>query len=54
MTREASGDYPTLLPLAGVADAETVQRWVDMQMANSANGTFFGSINFYTYLLRRP
>jgi SAM-dependent methyltransferase len=46
--------YPTLLPLAGVADAETVQRWVDMQMANSANGTFFGSINFYTYLLRRP
>jgi hypothetical protein len=46
--------YPTLLPLAGVADAETVQRWADIQLQNSADGTFFGSINFYTYLLRRP
>jgi SAM-dependent methyltransferase len=45
---------PTLLPLAGVADADTVQRWVDIQLQNSADGTFFGSINFYTYLLRRP
>jgi SAM-dependent methyltransferase len=46
--------YPTLLPLAGVADAETVQRWVDSQLKNSADGTFLGSINFYTYLRRRP
>ncbi len=45
--------YPTLLPASGIADAETIQRWVDIQMENSANGTFFGSINFYTYLLRR-
>lgn len=45
--------YPTLLPASGIADAETVQRWVDIQMENIANGTFFGSINFYTYLLRR-
>ena len=45
--------YPTLLPASGIADAETVQRWVDIQMENSANGTFFGSINFYTYVLRR-
>ena len=44
--------YPTLLPVSGIADAETVQCWVDIQMDNSANGTFFGSINFYTYLLR--
>jgi hypothetical protein len=46
--------YPTLLPLSGVANAEAVQRWVDIQLENSANGTFFSAINFYTYLLQRP
>jgi hypothetical protein len=48
---------PVLLPRAGVADEEQVRKWVDQQMAFSSEGTFFGSINFYTYLLapgRRP
>jgi 2-polyprenyl-3-methyl-5-hydroxy-6-metoxy-1,4-benzoquinol methylase len=46
--------YPTLLPVSGVADKETVEKWVDIQRGNSANGTFFGSINFYAYVLRCP
>ncbi len=46
--------YPTLLPASGVADKETVEAWVDIQRQNSANGTFFGSINFYSYVVQRP
>lgn len=42
---------PVLLPRAGIADEEQVKKWVDQQMAFSSEGTFFGSINFYTYLL---
>jgi 2-polyprenyl-3-methyl-5-hydroxy-6-metoxy-1,4-benzoquinol methylase len=52
---EASmASYPTLLPLAGHIDVDTVQRLVEVQRRNSAEGTFFGALNFYAYLLRRP
>jgi ubiquinone/menaquinone biosynthesis C-methylase UbiE len=43
---------PVLLPKAGVADEATAQAWVDQQMAYSQDGTFFGAINFYTYILQ--
>jgi 2-polyprenyl-3-methyl-5-hydroxy-6-metoxy-1,4-benzoquinol methylase len=46
--------YPALLPLAGHIDAATVERLVAIQRQNSAEGTFFGALNFYAYLLRRP
>lgn len=42
---------PVLLPRSGVADEDQAKKWVDQQMAFSSEGTFFGSINFYTYLL---
>jgi protein-L-isoaspartate O-methyltransferase len=42
---------PVLLPRAGVADEAQVRKWVAQQMAFSSEGTFFGAINFYTYLL---
>jgi len=52
---EASmASFPTLLPLAGRVDAATVERLIDVQRRNSAAGTFFGSVNFYAYLLKRP
>lgn len=43
---------PILLPKSGTADAATVEAWVDEQKAYGQTGTFFGAINFYTYLLR--
>jgi 2-polyprenyl-3-methyl-5-hydroxy-6-metoxy-1,4-benzoquinol methylase len=46
--------YPALLPLAGRIDRATVERLVEVQRRNSAEGTFFGAINFYAYVLRRP
>jgi 2-polyprenyl-3-methyl-5-hydroxy-6-metoxy-1,4-benzoquinol methylase len=46
--------YPALLPLAGRIDVATVERLIAVQRRNSAEGTFFGAINFYAYLLRRP
>jgi ubiquinone/menaquinone biosynthesis C-methylase UbiE len=45
--------YHILLPLAGHMDAATVHQLVEIQRQNIANGTFFGTINFYTYLLLR-
>ena len=44
---------PVLLPKTGIADEAQVRAWVDQQSGYSAGGTFFGSINFYTYLLAR-
>ena len=38
----------------GHIDAATVHQLVEIQRQNLANGTFFGAINFYTYLLLRP
>ena len=46
--------YRVLLPLARHIDAATVDQLVEIQRQNSANGSFFAAINFYTYLLRRP
>ncbi len=46
--------YPTLIPESGVANKKTVEKWVEIQRQNSVNGTFFGSLNFYTYVVRRP
>jgi SAM-dependent methyltransferase len=42
---------PVLLPKSGIADEAQVNAWVEQQMGYSANGTFFGAINYYTYLL---
>ena len=44
--------YPVLLPKSGVVDEATAQAWVDQQMAFSEAGTFFGAVNFYTYILQ--
>ena len=46
--------YPALLPLAGRIDVATVERLIEVQRRNIAAGTFFGAINFYAYLLKRP
>jgi 2-polyprenyl-3-methyl-5-hydroxy-6-metoxy-1,4-benzoquinol methylase len=46
--------YPALLPLAGRIDLATVERLVEVQRRNIAEGTFFGALNFYAYVLRRP
>jgi ubiquinone/menaquinone biosynthesis C-methylase UbiE len=44
--------YPVLLAKSGVTDQATAQAWVDQQRAYSEAGTFFGAINFYTYILQ--
>lgn len=42
-----------ILPRSGIADADSVARWVQAQRRNIASDSFFGSVNFVTYLLRR-
>jgi hypothetical protein len=44
---------PVLLPKAGIVSAQEAQAFVDGQFKASADGTFFGSSNFYTYIARR-
>ena len=44
---------PVLLPKSGIADEAQVKAWVQQQMGYSRGGTFFGAINFYTYLLEK-
>jgi ubiquinone/menaquinone biosynthesis C-methylase UbiE len=44
---------PVLLPKAGIVGAQEAQAFVDAQFKASADGTFFGSSNFYTYIARR-
>ncbi|NOE25240.1 methyltransferase domain-containing protein [Ruegeria sp. HKCCD6157] len=39
---------------AGAIDAETALKWAEGQKAAAREGTFFGSCNYYTYLLRKP
>lgn len=46
--------YPALLPLAGRIDLAAVERLIEVQRHNIAEGTFFGALNFYAYVLRRP
>jgi ubiquinone/menaquinone biosynthesis C-methylase UbiE len=50
----AIATFPKLLPLSGIVDGPTAQRLVDIQRQNMADQTFFGAVNFYWYLLRRP
>lgn len=50
---DAFPSLPILLPKTGIADEAQVRSWIDQQMNNSAQGTFFGSINFYAYLLTK-
>lgn len=49
----ALASMPVMMPRAGVADEATVKVWVAEQTRYAEEGTFFGAINFYTYLLRR-
>lgn len=44
---------PVLLPRAGLADEAQATAWIDQQKRHVADGTFFGAINFYTYILKR-
>jgi len=44
---------PVLLPKAGIVGAQEAQAFVDAQFKASADGTFFGSSNFYTYIAQR-
>ena len=39
---------------AGAIDEKMAREWEDGQKAASARGAFFGSCNYYTYLLRKP
>lgn len=43
---------PVLLPKSGVKSEEAAQALVDEQIGYARDGTFFGTINFYTYILR--
>lgn len=49
----ALAHLPVLLPRSGIADEAAVEDWVATQTRYAEEGTFFGAINFYTYLLRR-
>ncbi|MGV6805249.1 MAG: methyltransferase domain-containing protein [Ruegeria sp.] len=39
---------------AGAIDAQTAEHWAEGQKTAAREGTFFGSCNYYTYLLRKP
>lgn len=43
---------PVLLPRAGQADEAKTRAWVEQQEGYARDGTFFGAVNFYTYMLR--
>jgi len=44
----------TLLPKSGEMSESEAQIWVDGQLEASEQGVFFGSSNFYGYVLKRP
>ena len=46
--------YQRLLVVTGTMTADEAAGWADGLLSDSANGVFFGSSNFYTYLARRP
>jgi SAM-dependent methyltransferase len=46
--------FSVLLPKAGVATAEEVQRFVANQLRYSEEGTFFAGYNFYAMIAHRP
>jgi hypothetical protein len=43
-----------LLPKAGAMSQEEANAWVASQMRASEEGVFFGTSNYYGYVLRRP
>jgi len=46
--------FRKLGPSSGVATAEEADAWVSALEQASADGVFFGSSNYYAYVLRRP
>lgn len=45
--------YGPLIARGGLAPAIDVERWMEWQRTAAAEGTFFASCNYYTYLARR-
>lgn len=41
-----------LVPKSGLADQAAIDGWIDQQIAYSRTGTFFGSMTYYSYILR--
>jgi ubiquinone/menaquinone biosynthesis C-methylase UbiE len=46
-------NYAPLVPEMGLQPRETADAWLEEQRRAIAGGTFFGSLNFHAYLLRR-
>ena len=44
---------PILLPKTSIATEEQVKAWIEQQLGYAADGTFFGSITYYTYLMQK-
>jgi ubiquinone/menaquinone biosynthesis C-methylase UbiE len=42
-----------LIPQAGVLSAEEINAWADARLQESAEGTFFGASNYYSYVAKR-
>lgn len=43
-----------LLPAAKAMSVEEADAWADARIQESADGTFFASSNYYSYILRKP
>ena len=50
----AAESYSPMTVKAGTASVERAERWLIASRESSADGTFFASCNYYTYLARRP
>ena len=46
-------NYGPLVARMGLQPQETADAWLEHQRHSNAEGTFFGSLNFHSYLLRR-
>jgi SAM-dependent methyltransferase len=46
--------FPVLLPRAGVASSEEMERFVAQQLQSCEDGTFFAACNFYAMIAARP
>ncbi len=46
--------FRRILPKSGQVSADEANAWADTMERYSAQGVFFGSCNFYSYILRRP
>jgi ubiquinone/menaquinone biosynthesis C-methylase UbiE len=47
-------NYGPLVGKMGLQPQDTADAWLDHQRRAIADGTFFGSLNYHAYLLRRP